>query len=174
LKPGEYIFHLKASNNDNIWNPDERILTIKITAPFYSTIGFEILIALLILSIIYVFLKYRLSTVTKRKIALEKQIWEKNKKNEELNKVLLEVEKLKNQLQNENTFLKSEITTNGKHKNIVTDSKNMKNILHQVEIASGADPTILILGESGTGKDLLAKAIYQTSSRVKECFVKVD
>jgi len=77
LKPGEYIFHLKASNNDNIWNPDERILTIKITAPFYSTIGFEILIALLILSIIYVFLKYRLSTVTKRKIALEKQIWEK-------------------------------------------------------------------------------------------------
>jgi DNA-binding NtrC family response regulator/ligand-binding sensor domain-containing protein len=174
LKPGDYLFRLQAANNDKILNPKEKRLQIKITAPFYNSFPAWLFYIFLVSLTIYLFLRYRIATINSRKIALEKQIEEKNRKNEALNSALREVEKLRDQLQTENTFLKSERVVDCKHKEIITDSKAMKNILHQIEIASGADPTILILGESGTGKDLLAKAIYNTSGRKEQHFIKVD
>jgi len=176
IKPGKYTFHIKAANNDNIWNENEKVIKFHIETPFWKTVWFQLLVISIICGTFYLFIRKRLSEIDKRKINLEKQISDKIKINSELNHALLEVEALKNNIENENTYLKKEIevTSTGNYKEIVTSSKNMNHILSQVDIASGADPTILILGESGTGKDLLAHAIYKSSNRNAEAFIKVD
>ncbi|MBN2279528.1 MAG: sigma 54-interacting transcriptional regulator [Candidatus Marinimicrobia bacterium] len=176
LKPGQYTFHIKVANNDNIWNENEKSLKITITAPFWRTFWFQFIVISLIAGLAFLFIKQRLNEIEKKKFHLEKQIGDKIKINEELNKALAEVEQLKIKLENENTYLKKEIEVSGNsnYKEIVTNSKKMNHILAQVDIASGADPTILILGESGTGKDLLAHAIHKSSNRSKEPFIKVD
>ncbi|MFP4546598.1 MAG: sigma 54-interacting transcriptional regulator [Fidelibacterota bacterium] len=176
LAPGDYTFHLKAANFDHVWNEQEKVINFQIRYPFWKTLWFKILLILVSTGAIYLIIQYRTRKVRKSKLVLQKQIKEKNEINERLNHALLEVENLKIKLENENTFLKHEIEINNHihYKEIVTNSNKMQNILQQIEIASGADPTILILGESGTGKDLLAHAIHKSSSRRKECFIKVD
>jgi DNA-binding NtrC family response regulator len=57
---------------------------------------------------------------------------------------------------------------------LLGDSEAMRNIFFKVEKIAPTDANILILGENGTGKDLIAKAIHQKSLRAKQPFIKVD
>lgn len=57
---------------------------------------------------------------------------------------------------------------------VLAESEAMKNIFFKVEKIAPTDANILILGENGTGKDLIAKIIHQKSLRAKEPFIKVD
>lgn len=58
--------------------------------------------------------------------------------------------------------------------NIIGASETMKNIFNAIEKVAATDANVLLLGENGTGKELLAKALHHQSARAQEVFVKVD
>ncbi|MEQ9617697.1 MAG: sigma 54-interacting transcriptional regulator [Deltaproteobacteria bacterium] len=101
--------------------------------------------------------------VTNEKIAEEK-----------LRKAYLEVERLKNKLQQENLYLQEEIKFEHNFEEIVGESKVIKDVLRQVEMVAGTDSTVLIRGETGTGKERIARAIHNNSSRRDRPLVKVN
>ena len=94
--------------------------------------------------------------------------------NVELAKRLQEIEALKNQLQAENKYLQEEIKLNNNFEEIVSRSKVFHKVLQQVEQVAPTDATVLILGQSGTGKELIARAIHNISNRSKRPLVKVN
>ncbi|HEX7846615.1 MAG TPA: two-component regulator propeller domain-containing protein [Chitinophagaceae bacterium] len=63
LSPGKYVFKVKASNNDGIWNPQETSLTIIISPPFWQTWWFKIIVALAIAAVVYGIYRYRLQQI---------------------------------------------------------------------------------------------------------------
>ena len=85
-----------------------------------------------------------------------------------------EIRKLKRQLEKENIHLRREIKLQHVHEEIVGRSEVMMRILSQVEQVATTDATVLILGETGTGKDLLAKAIHHLSLRKDRPLVTVN
>ncbi|HSE83387.1 MAG TPA: sigma 54-interacting transcriptional regulator [Thermodesulfobacteriota bacterium] len=95
-------------------------------------------------------------------------------KAEALRKALLEVEQLKNRLQAENIYLQEEIKTEYNFEEIVGQSASIKNVLRNVEKVAPTDTTILIQGETGTGKELIARAIHNLSHRRDRPLVKVN
>jgi formate hydrogenlyase transcriptional activator len=93
---------------------------------------------------------------------------------EQLRGNLREIENLKQRLENENIYLQEEIKLLGEHTEIVGQSLVMKKILAQVEQVAPTDSTVLILGETGTGKELLARAIHRMSSRKDRPLITVN
>jgi formate hydrogenlyase transcriptional activator len=87
---------------------------------------------------------------------------------------LREIEDLKQRLENENIYLREEIKLQHEHEEIVGRSEKMKKVLSQVEQVAGTDSTVLIQGETGTGKELLARAIHHLSSRKDRPLVTVN
>lgn len=85
-----------------------------------------------------------------------------------------EVERLKKQLQEENTVLREEIRTAHEESPIIGKHNKVKALLQQVEQVAPTDATVLILGETGTGKELLANRIHQLSSRSDQSLVKIN
>ena len=92
----------------------------------------------------------------------------------ELQEALSEVEALKNRLQDENVYLQEEIKQSHNFEEIITQNKAMKDLLDQVAQVAPTDATVLILGETGTGKELLARAVHNTSARKDRTLVKVN
>ena len=84
-----------------------------------------------------------------------------------------EIKHLKEKLEQENIYLREEITLQHKHHDIVGQSDVMKSALSQAEKVAETDSTVLILGETGTGKELLAHAIHSLSSRKKRAMLTV-
>ncbi|HXF94388.1 MAG TPA: sigma 54-interacting transcriptional regulator [Nitrospiraceae bacterium] len=85
-----------------------------------------------------------------------------------------EVQKLKDKLAKEKLYLEDEIRTEHNFEEIVGDSAVLKKVLKQVEIVAPTDSTVLIFGETGTGKELLARAIHSLSGRRNRTFVKMN
>ncbi len=85
-----------------------------------------------------------------------------------------ELQLLKNRLEAENTYLKEEIKVNHNFEEIIGRSKVMKKALHMVEQVADTDATVLILGETGTGKELIARAVHNLSHRKNRPLVKVN
>ncbi len=92
----------------------------------------------------------------------------------ELKKANKEVKHLKNQLELENTYLQEEISAEHNFHEIIGQCDNLKYALNKVQQVAMADSTALILGETGTGKELFARAIHKTSSRRDRPLVKVN
>jgi DNA-binding NtrC family response regulator len=76
-----------------------------------------------------------------------------------------EVVKLKNQIEQENIYLRKEIEVKQKHEEIIGNSEPLRNILSSAEQVASTGSTVLIMGETGTGKELLARAIHKLSPR---------
>jgi len=87
---------------------------------------------------------------------------------------ILEIEKYKQQLVEENLYLQSEIETAYNYSEIVGGSKEMHQVFHMVSQVASSDTTVLILGETGTGKELIARAIHNSSLRKDKLMVKVN
>ena len=85
-----------------------------------------------------------------------------------------EIDELKNQLAKEKLYLEDEIRTEYNFEEIIGESKALKRILSQVETVAPTDSTVLILGETGTGKELIARAIHNLSGRHERTFIKMN
>ncbi|MCB0632003.1 MAG: sigma 54-interacting transcriptional regulator [Saprospiraceae bacterium] len=85
-----------------------------------------------------------------------------------------EIEDLSLRLKDENILLKSELAAKYNFNNIITKDPNYRKILGQIGQVAGSNATVLILGETGTGKELLARAIYSLSDRDEDPFVKIN
>jgi formate hydrogenlyase transcriptional activator len=79
-----------------------------------------------------------------------------------------------NRLTEENLYLQAELRTEHNFEEIIGESAALKQILRQVETAAPTDSTILIYGETGTGKELIARAIHNLSARRERALVKVN
>jgi len=103
-----------------------------------------------------------------------RDITERKRAEETLQNALVEVEQLKNRLQEENIYLQDEIKLQHNFDEIVGSSKALKKALKKVEQVAPTDATVLILGETGTGKELIARAIHNTSGRKRRPLVKIN
>src|SRR6266850_3846941 len=77
-------------------------------------------------------------------------------------------------VQNENQALRDEIDHSSMFEEIVGSSASLRRVLAQVARVAGADATVLILGETGTGKELIARAIHKNSKRSSRAFIRVN
>jgi PAS domain S-box-containing protein len=93
---------------------------------------------------------------------------------EELRKAYSEIKLLKEKLEQENIYLREEITLQHRHHEIVGESDVMKSVLSKAEQVAATESTVLILGETGTGKELLAHAIHNLSSRKEKPMLTVN
>ncbi len=94
--------------------------------------------------------------------------------NAALQAALAEVEVLKNRLQAENVYLREEIHREHNFEEIISSSSALAKVLREVEQVAATEATVLILGETGTGKELLARAVHQRSQRAERPLVKVN
>ena len=85
-----------------------------------------------------------------------------------------EVQRLKNQLHEENVYLQEEIRVASNFGQIIGNSEALRRVLHQAEQVAPLNTTVLVFGETGTGKELLAHAIHNLSSRSNHALVKVN
>ena len=99
---------------------------------------------------------------------------ERLKAEEKLRAALAEVEALKNRLHAENVYLQEEIRSEHNFVEMVGSSPALLGALRQVEQVASTDSTVLILGETGTGKELIARAIHSRSPRRDRPLVKVN
>jgi formate hydrogenlyase transcriptional activator len=79
-----------------------------------------------------------------------------------------------NKLTEEKVYLQDEIRTEHDFEQIIAESAALKHILRQVQTVAPTDSTVLILGETGTGKELIARAIHSLSARRERALVKVN
>ncbi|MBF0203764.1 MAG: PAS domain S-box protein [Desulfamplus sp.] len=87
---------------------------------------------------------------------------------------LAKVKALKNQLKAERDYLQEEIRLEHNHQDIIGQSNAIKSVLHKVEQIAGSHTAVLVLGETGTGKELVARAIHSLSQRKNRALVKVN
>jgi formate hydrogenlyase transcriptional activator len=84
------------------------------------------------------------------------------------------IDRLKRQLEQQNVYLREEIRTDHNFGDILGTSRAMQKVRQAIRQVAGTDSTVLILGETGTGKELIARAIHEQSGRRDKLMVKVN
>jgi DNA-binding NtrC family response regulator len=102
---------------------------------------------------------------------LERKVEERTR---ELSHALEEVRQLRDRLQAENAYLQTEISEHSNFRNIIGSSPALREALRKVDLVAPTDSTVLILGETGTGKELIARAIHDRSQRHARPLVKLN
>jgi PAS domain S-box-containing protein len=92
----------------------------------------------------------------------------------QLRQTLEEVQRLRDRLQEENVYLREKLRRDDGHQGIVGESKAIRMMLSQAERVAPTETAVLITGETGTGKELLAQAIHDMSGRSKKTIVMVN
>jgi transcriptional regulator with GAF, ATPase, and Fis domain len=87
---------------------------------------------------------------------------------------LFEIKKLKDQLEAERAYLQEEIKLEYNHENIIGQSDGINYVLFKIEQIARSNTIVLVLGETGTGKELVARAIHGLSQRKERALVKVN
>jgi formate hydrogenlyase transcriptional activator len=85
-----------------------------------------------------------------------------------------EIAKFKDKLSKEKLYLEDEIRSEHNFGEMVGNSPALRQVLKQVEIAAPSDATVLVLGETGTGKEMIARAVHRLSSRREGNFIKLN
>jgi transcriptional regulator with GAF, ATPase, and Fis domain len=85
-----------------------------------------------------------------------------------------EIKGLKEQLEAERAYLQEEIKLEFNHENIIGQSNEIKYVFYKVEQIAATDTNVLVLGETGTGKELVARAIHGLSPRKDRALVKMN
>ena len=98
----------------------------------------------------------------------------RKKTEESLEKAFSEIRSLKNKIELERNYLRDEIRLEHNFENIVGQSEALQYVLFKVEKVAPTDSTVLVLGETGTGKELIARAIHHASNRNEKPFLKVN
>jgi formate hydrogenlyase transcriptional activator len=92
----------------------------------------------------------------------------------QLQERIAEIDELRRRLELENTYLRAEVGLAHHHGNIVGDSRAIRAVLAQVEQVAATESTVLLLGETGTGKELIAQRLHELSPRSGRAMVKVN
>jgi formate hydrogenlyase transcriptional activator len=98
----------------------------------------------------------------------------RKKADEELQLAYSKIGELNERLEQENLYLRKEISVEHNHSNVVGQSKAIRDILKLAEQVAATDSAVLIQGETGTGKELLARTIHDLSSRKARSMVKIN
>jgi PAS domain S-box-containing protein len=85
-----------------------------------------------------------------------------------------EAEEALRRSEQERQYLEEELITTHQFDEIIGESAELKRVLKQVETVAATDATVLILGETGTGKELIARAIHELSPRCERAFVRLN
>ncbi|MEM7350667.1 MAG: sigma 54-interacting transcriptional regulator [Acidobacteriota bacterium] len=93
---------------------------------------------------------------------------------EELRRALAEVEALKTRLQAENVYLQEEIRTQHGFEEIIGQSAAIRHVLENVATVATTDANVVVVGETGTGKELISRAVHNLSSRKDKTLIKVN
>ena len=101
-------------------------------------------------------------------------ITERKQAADDLHKAFDEIKKLKDQLYKENIALKAEIDSASMFEEVVGESPALQGVLTRVAKVAPSDCTVLITGETGTGKELIARGIHKRSQRSSRAFVSVN
>jgi formate hydrogenlyase transcriptional activator len=94
--------------------------------------------------------------------------------NEQIEKQLEEISRYKEQLETEKLYLQEEVSSGYTFRDIIGPSAEMQKVFHLLSQVSFANSTVLLLGETGTGKELIARAIHNSSSRKDKLMFKVN
>ncbi len=92
----------------------------------------------------------------------------------ELQQALSEIKRLKDKLEAERAYLQDEIKIRYNHENIIGQSEGITYVLYKIEQIADTDTTVLVLGETGTGKELIARAIHNLSRRRDRAMLKIN
>jgi formate hydrogenlyase transcriptional activator len=93
---------------------------------------------------------------------------------QKIQKALAEIEALSEALKAENIYLRDQIKVEQTYEEIIGQSDAIRKVLLQVEQVAATDSTVLILGETGTGKELIAHAVHNQSSRKSRPMIKLN
>jgi len=115
-----------------------------------------------------------IAPVLNARLQRDRKEQERRRAEDALKGALQEVERLTDRLQKENVYLQDEIKQEHNFEEIISRNQDFNEILDKVTQVAPTDSTVLILGETGTGKELLARAIHNTSERRDRPLVKVD
>ena len=102
------------------------------------------------------------------------EVTEQVQAREKLERAFAEIKFLKEQLQKENLALREEVERVSMFEEIVGTSRPLRTVLSRVSKVAPTDSTVLITGETGTGKELIARAIHKRSPRAGRAFVSVS
>jgi formate hydrogenlyase transcriptional activator len=102
------------------------------------------------------------------------EIGERERAEDKLRKALAEIERYKSQLEAESAYLREEIRFEHNFQEIIGASDALKTVMYKVRQIAPTDTTALILGETGTGKELIARAIHSAGTRRERPLVKVN
>jgi formate hydrogenlyase transcriptional activator len=93
---------------------------------------------------------------------------------QKLHEAFNEINELKDQLEADNSYLREEIYVHNSYDDFIGSSEIIKTVLHRVHQVSNTDSSVLLLGETGTGKELLAQAIHNSSPRRNRPMITVN
>jgi formate hydrogenlyase transcriptional activator len=119
--------------------------------------------------------KRHLEELVERRTAESRRAWEEAEKGKQVAEAaLVEIKKLKDQLEAESAYLQEEINLEYNHENIIGQSDGLNYVLYKVEQIAPSNTIVLVLGETGTGKELVARSIHALSPRKERPLVKVN
>ncbi|MFC3031203.1 sigma-54 interaction domain-containing protein [Pseudoalteromonas fenneropenaei] len=107
-------------------------------------------------------------------VAIFRDVSQQQQTEQALRDALTQVKALSEQLQEENAYLHRELNADWQSTGLVGESGVFRAVLEQIELVSQTDSTVLILGENGTGKELIARSLHRFSKRAKQPFVRVN
>ena len=107
-------------------------------------------------------------------VAIFRDISQQQQTQNDLQNALKKIKQLSEQLKDENSYLIAELNQDWQDSGLVGQSHVFQTMLEQIKLVSETDTTVLILGENGTGKELVARNLYRLSKRSKHAFIKVN
>ena len=107
-------------------------------------------------------------------VSYVRDISERKRAEKALKGAMEEVKELKIRLEAENVYLQEEIKLQHGFENIITGYKGLRGVMKKVEQVAPTDSTVLLTGETGTGKELFARALHEISDRADRPLVKVN
>jgi len=132
LDPGDYIFRVKASNSDGLWNEEGTAIEIIVKPPFTRTIWFYILLAGTILLIFWGIIYIRTTNLQKQKTTLENEVLQRttelSESNTDLEMEIMERKKIENELKFKNVELNSLLDNLKKTQSQLIDSEKMASL----------------------------------------------
>jgi len=112
--------------------------------------------------------------LVRRRLVASKDVTERNRAERELRVALAENARLRDELQRERDYLREEVSVSMNFGRIIGKSEPLLQMLSQIEAVAQTPANVLVLGESGVGKELVARAIHARSARADAPLVKVN